>query len=455
MNPKALLREARFIGKAYAYLLVTFWKRGVFGRDPYFRRFFRSRWGFLPKGLGELARRRPTVWIEALSGGENTQVVTLVNRLREMYPDVNLVLSTNNRYSFEFSRKRKALDFVFDSPWDLRNVVRRVIRTLRPRVLFFIENMSYPVLCREAQRAGVRTVLLSGFMSHGYEAHEIIARSIPRRFHRFFDRIGVKSEADAEGYRRLGADPEKIKVVGEMKYDLEFLRLSDGERRGMRRTLGIPPDAPVFVAGSVRAGEDEVVLEAFRRVREHHPGFRLLMAPSYYSNTLKLDEVFSKAGLDYQRKTTLDAGEAPRDAVIIVDTFGELGRLYGIGTVDFVGASIVPKGRLAFGHNPIEPLVHGRPLLFGPHMNHWGEVTEVLLAADPGLCVRTGEEMAATILRLLRDADATRRVCLAAEKVVTPNAGAVEKNLAFAREALAETGIEAREEAALPEAVSG
>ncbi|MDP6484879.1 MAG: hypothetical protein QGH70_13695, partial [Nitrospinota bacterium] len=86
MNPKALLREARFIGKAYAYLLVTFWKRGVFGRDPYFRRFFRSRWGFLPKGLGELARRRPTVWIEALSGGENTQVVTLVNRLREMYP---------------------------------------------------------------------------------------------------------------------------------------------------------------------------------------------------------------------------------------------------------------------------------------------------------------------------------------------------------------------------------
>ena len=88
-------------------------------------------------------------------------------------------------------------------------------------------------------------------------------------------------------------------------------------------------------------------------------------------------------------------------------------------------------------------------------MNHWGEVTEILLAADPGLQVRTGEEMSATILRLLRDEGAMRRVCLAAEKVVAPNAGAVEKNLAFAREALAEAGIEARQEAALPKAVSG
>ncbi|MFQ5911590.1 MAG: 3-deoxy-D-manno-octulosonic acid transferase [Nitrospinota bacterium] len=454
MNPKNLAREVRYVLKAYAYLPVTFLKRVAFGEDPYFHRFFRSRWGFLPEGLRALARRRPTVWIEALSGGENTQVVTFVKRLRALYPGVNLVLSTNNRYSFDFSSRREELDFVFDSPWDLRNVVRRVIRTLRPKVVFFIENMSYPVLCREAQRAGTRTVLLSGFMSHGYEAHEIVSRSIPRGFHRFLDYIGVKSEADAEGYRRLGADPERIRVVGEMKYDLEYLRLAEGERLEIRRRLGISPQAPVLVAGSVRAGEDEVVLEAYRRVREVFPDLRLLMAPSYYSNALKLDEVFSKAGVGYQRKTALDAGDAPRDAVIVVDTFGELPRLYGLGTLNFVGASIVPKGKLAFGHNPIEPLAHGRPLLFGPHMNHWGEITEALLRSDSGLRVRTGEEMAQTILRLMKDGEAMRRACEAADAIAASNADAVERNLAFAREILSGLGLEARREDPMVETVS-
>jgi 3-deoxy-D-manno-octulosonic-acid transferase len=437
-----ILKEAKYVFKAYAYLPVTFWKRVVLGKDQYFRRFLFSRWGFLPGPLREMARHRPTLWIEALSGGENTQIVTFVKRLRALYPDANIVLSTNNRYSFEFSSRRKELDFVFDSPWDLRNVTRRVLRTLRPKALFFIENVSYPVLCREAQRMGVRTALLSGFMSHGYERHEIVARSIPRQFHRFLDHIGVKSEEDAEGYRRLGADPSKVRVVGEMKYDFAFLRLSDEGCREMRESLGISPEAPVFVAGSVRAGEDEVVLDAFLRVRQVFPDFRLLMAPSYYSNSLLLDKVFSKAGLDYQRKSSLDAGEAPRDAVIIVDTFGELGRLYGIGTVNFVGASIIPKGRLAFGHNPIEPLIHGRPLLFGPHMNHWGEITDALLEAEPGLRVRTGEEMAQSLLRLMQDEEVMRRACDAAERVVAPNADAVESNLALATEVLSKVEIE-------------
>ena len=444
MNVHDLKRECLFILKAYAYLPVTFLRRVVLGKDLYFRRLFWSRWGFLPKELKRLAQSRPTIWIEALSGGENTQIVTFVKRLRGLFPDVNLILSTNNRYSFEFSSKRKDLDFVFDSPWDLRHVVRRGLRTLRPAALLFIENCSYPVLCREARRAGVRTILLSGFMSHGYERHEIVARSIPRGFHRFLDDIGVKSEADADGYRRLGAPPRKIRVVGEMKYDLDFLWLSEEERRTMRADLGIRPDAPVFVAGSIRAGEDEIILEAFRRVREEFPEFRLLMAPSYYGNTMKMKDVFLKAGFDYQRKTALDAGELPKDAVLIVDTFGELARLYGIGTVNFIGASIIPKGKLAFGHNPIEPLIHGRPLLFGPHMNHWGEITEILLDADPGLQVRTAEEMAGTILRLLRDPNAMRRVCQAADQVVAPNADAVETNLAFAIEKIGEAGITAQ-----------
>jgi 3-deoxy-D-manno-octulosonic-acid transferase len=240
-----------------------------------------------------------------------------------------------------------------------------------------------------------------------------------------------------------------------MKYDLEYLQLSEPNRREMCRTLGIAPDAPVLVAGSVRAGEDTVILEAFRRVREVHPGFRLVMAPSYYSNTLLLDEVFSNAGFPYQRKTALDAGEPPRDAVIIVDTFGELARLYGIGTVNFVGASIIPKGKLAFGHNPIEPLAHGRPLLFGPHMNHWTEVTKILLGAEPGLCVRTGEEMAETILRLIRNEGAMRRACQAAHEIVEPNGDAVEKNLAFAVKGLAGAGITAHRETPVAETVSG
>ncbi len=441
MNRQDFLRELRYITKVYLYLPITFLRRVALGRDPYFRQFFFNRWGFLPRPLKDLARRRDTLWIEALSGGENTQIITFLKRLRGLYPHLNLVLSTNNRYSFNFSKKRPELDFVFDSPWDLRSVVRRTLRRLRPKALLFIENMSYPVLAREAQRRGVKTVLLSGFMSKRFDEHEIMARSIPRRFYRHLDHIGVKGPEDADGYRRLGADPKRIRTVGEMKYDLEYLRLSEEANLSLRRDLGIERRAPVLVAGGVRAGEDDIILEAYRRLKSHHPDFRLLLAPSHYSNTLQVNALFRSHGFPYRKRTEAASQE---DTVILVDTFGELGHLYGIGSFNFIGASIIPKGRLAYGHNIIEPLAHGQPIFFGPHMNHWRAITKVLLTIYPGLEVRTGEELAQGILGLVGRPNLMARLKEAAEALVEKHRSAVAQNLAFVQEILSRQGIEAR-----------
>ena len=371
---------------------------------------------------------------------ENTQIITFLKRLRGLYPHLNLVLSTNNRYSFNFSKKRPELDFVFDSPWDLRSVVRRTLRRLRPKALLFIENMSYPVLAREAQRRGVKTVLLSGFMSKRFDEHEIMARSIPRRFTDTSTTSASRARRTPTGIVGWGG-PETNPHRREMKYDLEYLRLSEEANLSLRRDLGIERRAPVLVAGGVRAGEDDIILEAYRRLKSHHPDFRLLLAPSHYSNTLQVNALFRSHGFPYRKRTEAASQE---DTVILVDTFGELGHLYGIGSFNFIGASIIPKGRLAYGHNIIEPLAHGQPIFFGPHMNHWRAITEILLTIYPGLEVRTGEELAQGILGLVGRPNLMARLKEAAEALVEKHRSAVAQNLAFVQEILSRQGIEAR-----------
>lgn len=419
--------QLRYATKAYAYLPVTFLKRGL-SRDPYWRQYFWNRWGFLPRNVAQLASRAP-LWIEAYGGGEVTQLGTLCRLLREEFPQLLVVLSTNNLYSFRYARSRLSLDAVFDTPWDLSGPVRRALNRLAPRSLCFVESVKYPVLARAARDRGIQAILINGFISRGWKDHSFMQRAVQMGAYRSLDAVGARSEEDAEVFRGLGVPPDRITVTGNMKADPESVRLRPEERAALLARLGWQPDAPVFVAGSVRRGEDQEVVGAYREVRRRVPELKLVFAPSY-NDRHDLTALMSMVGAEEAiRLSELEARQGHGRPIVVVDTFGDLPRLYGLGTVVFVGSLVY--GKTGYGHNLMEPMLHGVPIVVGPFVGQWREFVEEFRAEWDGAQVGDGQGLARSLAALLESPALHARLAARVTKAVEGHLGAVQTTIEF------------------------
>lgn len=397
------LHQWRYMLNGYRALPITFFRRVVMGRDPYWRQYFWSRWGYVPKDVTMAVQGQRVLWIDALSGGEVTQIVTFCRKLHDALPDWVLVLSTNNRYSFDFAKANLTVDFVIDTPWDCRGPVRRGLNQLNPVALVCVDSVTCPVLVREAGRRGVTTILVSGLMSKNIHLHPMFQRSVEQSPFCDLDWIGAKSEEDAQGFTDRGARPERVRVTGNMKFDLDYLRVSETERTQLRTALRLAPQEPVLLAASLHPEEEELVGEAYLEARRVVSGLRLVLVPRYQFHADEMMDKLRALGLSCVRKTSLAGQPVDGQQVVVVDTFGELNRLYAIASVVFLGGSTYRRNILGLGQNPIEPLVQKQPLFFGPFMNLWPEITEELKTVWAGVEITTAKELAAGIIDVLEN----------------------------------------------------
>ena len=238
----------------------------------------------------------------------------------------------------------------------------------------------------------------------------------------------------------LGAEPERVSVLGSVKFDLR-LPGDHGARCAELARQWRLEDRPVWIAGSTHPGEEEVVLAAHEEVRKACPGACLLLVPRHPSRAPELDKMVHDAGFSAARQSVTAGAEQGMTAdVVIGDVMGQLLYLYGLSQVAFIGGSLVPVG----GHNPIEPALCGQPLLTGPHTFNFPDV--VAAFEESGALVRVGDatRLAGEVVRYLKDADAQERISAAARKVVAANTGATERLLELLRH---DVGRAAREDA--------
>lgn len=393
----------RYALTAYRSLPVTFVRRVVFGRDPYWRQFFWSRWGYLPPDLRRAAGKGPVLLVDVLSGGEVTQLVTFCRSLRRTLPDWVTVLSTPNRYSFDFAKANLDVDFVIDAPWDLRGPIRRALRSMNPAALVCVQNVTSPVLVREAKRRGATTLLVSGLMSNNVHLHPMYRRTLHWKSFGDLDFIGARSEEDAREFVAQGARPGRVTVSGNMKFDFEYLEVPEHVREKFQETLQLNPEEPVLLGASLHPGEEKLVADAYLEARRAEPSLRLVLVPRYNAYVPQVVAQLQKRGLDVIRRSALPASTRIAGRVVVVDTFGELGRLYSIASVVFLGGSTYRRHVLGLGQNPVEPLVHRRPVFFGPFMNLWVEITTALKGVWPRMEVTTAKELAAGVVAVLQD----------------------------------------------------
>lgn len=384
----------------------------------------KERLGFLPESARGRGR---TIWVHAVSVGELLAAAPLIERLLERAPDHRLVVSTITKAGQQLarSRMRKLGAETFYFPFDWAFSVRRALNHVRPSLVIILESELWPNFLRECRRRQIATALVNGRISRrSFDGY--------KRFGWFFSRVMrdlslliMQSESDAERAKLLGAPPERIRVCGNMKYDAAAepdpaWMGAIAEELDSQFQLSGP--AQLIVAGSTAPGEEEILIEALLEIRRRAglERARLLLAPRHPERFDEVAALVERFGLRLGRRSKREP-QAEAD-VILLDTIGELMAAYSFASVAFVGGSLVPRG----GHNPLEPAIHAKPIIVGPHTENFSQIVSDFLRADAMIQVSRAEELAGQLIRLLEDGRAAAQMGARARSLVDMNRGATE-----------------------------
>jgi 3-deoxy-D-manno-octulosonic-acid transferase len=383
----------------------------------------------LALGLAMRPAGRRAVWIHAVSVGEVISLQHLVRELKRRHPEWDIVFSTLTHTGIKVAREKLVgADRIFFVPLDFRRVIRRVFRAVRPSALVLAESEFWPNLVGEAADRGLEVLLINGRISeHTFKVYEDL-RPIARRILGNVGRFLVQTDEDRERLERLGTDPGRIEVAGNLKSEVRLPLFSDAELRDLERSIGLRGGEKVVVAGSTRKGEEERLLKAFAEARKERPDLRFVVAPRHIERAGEIERAAEGTGFTVVRRT--QARPDDRWDVLILDTIGELARVYALSDAAFVGGSLVDWG----GHNILEPAFYGKPVFFGPHMQNFARLADSFIRAGGARIVRTDPDL--VDMFLLRDAEALGRMGAAARAHLASLGGATERTIRAVEEAM-------------------
>jgi 3-deoxy-D-manno-octulosonic-acid transferase len=393
--PKATLRDDRRgpgvtpLATAVEYLI--FWIMLPFLLlHPRVRQGVRRRLGIYPElqiGPG------PRVWLHGASAGDVLGLVPIVRELKILRPDVRVIVSAITDSGASMAQQRLVpqglADLVTFLPYDLPGACRRALAALRPDVLVVEYTELWPQLIDAASRAGVKLALTNGRLRpRNVPRYRILFKLVGNLLARF-DVLMMRAEEEAERALSLGAPRDRVQVTGNTKFDALAVSVPDTPDESLRAALGLGAER-LWVCGSTHEGEEAALLRVFSNLRQEHPDLRLLLAPRYLERVGRVLALARSMGLG----TRLRSQPGGAEPVIILDTIGELVRVYQLATMVFVGGSFGRRG----GQNILEPAACGKPVLFGPRMENFADSVQVLVGRG-GLQVKDP----AALLKLMRE----------------------------------------------------
>ncbi len=395
----------------FIFLLPAFL---VTGKGRVFSRFRHER---VPMGFA--AR---TIWVHALSVGEVISAIPLVEAFVSQGRQENVVFTATTAQGLAVARKELGshVRWLSGMPFDAWWLVRALVASFSPSLFVLVETDIWPGLLYHLKRKGTGIILVNGRVSpRTFRLYKNFGRLVKFLFAPF-DLCLVQSDLDRNRLVDAGVDPGKVKVTGNIKFDRSQPMMTEAEIVSQRHALGLAHDDAVFVAGSTHAGEEVTILESFRRLRSDFPGLRLILAPRRIDQAGTILDRAQKMGFTAVRRTDLHPNRTNYD-VLILDTIGELAGVYGVGTVSFVGGSLVPEG----GHNLLEPAVQGCPVLFGPHTFNFTSMAEALVRCGGGRRVKDGNDLLEAVWSLLASSEERDRMGGLARRFVEENRGAL------------------------------
>jgi 3-deoxy-D-manno-octulosonic-acid transferase len=421
----------RFVYNLFWPIGLLFFLPGYFAkmiRRGGYREKFGQRVGIYDREVRTRLLNQRLTWLHAVSVGEVNIALKLANALRALEPDLRCVLTTTTTTGFALARKTAPpwIEVMY-TPLDYWPIMRRAFSMIRPARIVLVEAEVWPNLAAAAQAHRIPLALVNARLSARSERRYGRFRFFIRPTFRLLDLVCVPELRDVERWTTLGVPQNRIHVSGSIKFDPDVQAQS---QTAASVSNAFSADSLVLFGGSTHRGEEEILAKVFLRLREQFPSLRLFIAPRHVE---RLQEIRAQLDALPLRVTlpseALTGGAADADCMLL-DTTGELQRWYGIASVVFIGKSLTAYG----GQNPVEPILAGKPVVFGPHMENFGMLAKTLVSNNAAMQVSDTDSLERTVAELLRDSGARQRLVQNAHAALSEHQGATARTAKLVHE---------------------
>ena len=394
------------------------------------RKTILQRLGLVPLSPKMMHRRllisqEKVVWVHALSVGEVLSAVPLVKRLKENSHTRHIVFSASTKTGFEIANQNldDLVVGIFYFPYDLKFSVKHVVEKIAPDIVVIVETDIWPNFLFEMKKRQTPVLLVNARLSNksfmGYKRFIFFAKPLFLSF----ATICTQSLEDAKRFQSLGVPSSRVRVTGNIKFDQEFQAPSTEEIENLRKRMQIQPVQKVLVAGSTHKGEESILLEAFFKMKSEFKDLILVVIPRDPERASSVYRMFQTTGFSVCLKKEMEEmPESRRFDVIVVGILGILKKLYAIADVAFIGGSLIARG----GHNPLEPALFAKPVIFGQDMSDFKEISSMLLKSGGAFRVHDAATLFGAVAILLRNPREAVSMGKKAHQVFMANKGAVE-----------------------------
>jgi len=375
--------------------------------------------GYLPKLPGKGNKKR--LWVHTLSFGEVNAATPVLKRLHEEQPELDIVVSVTTDSGYDGAQKNLPFaSAIIFHPIDCWPFLKLALDRIQPDLFVLTDTGFWPGMIGALHARGVPQVLFNGRVSEkSIKCYGFVRPWVAGLLNRF-ETICMQNTHGVVALKELGVDESRLRAIGDTKYD-GLKPLSAPEAFQLREALRIPASHPVWVAGSTHPWEEEIVLDAFQKLKAEHPDLTLILAPRRVERVNEVIHLLRQRNLEFTRRSDIKPEASHGQNVILLDTMGELSTLFAVAEVAFVGRSLIAPGG---GHSLIEPAAQGKPVLHGPYVDNVKQSAEELGALGIALEVRDAEDMANMVGEYVSNESARGKVAEKAANLLQQKKGA-------------------------------
>lgn len=384
--------------------------------QPKFRAGFRQKIGF----YSYKQNGRENVVFHAVSVGEVNAITSLVKKFREAKPDYNIILTTTTKTGQEVAYKNleKYVDKITYFPFDFIFSVNMFFAVFKPKAVIIAETEIWPCFVSSAKNKNIDVYIVNGRISPhsytGYKKFTMFFKPILSKYKAIY----MQSDEDSKRIIDVGASSDIVKTMGNLKYDIEP-NLTYDEVKKLWEDLSLGSNR-LFIAASTHAGEDEIVIDTYLKAKYVHRDLKLLIAPRHPQRYEKVEAIFKQMNIPYGKRSENDTF-ADKE-IIMLDTMGELAKMFSLAYVAFIGGSFASTG----GHNPLEANIWGKPVISGPNVYNFKEVYKLLTEKKAAVVVNTSDDFLRELLNYLESPVSYSVASKAAVNIFITNKGAID-----------------------------
>ena len=369
------------------------------------RRGLKDHFGWVP-----ITNKKPgqkLVWVHALSLGEVNGAAPVLKIIREKRPNIAIAVSVTTDAGYDAAQRMLPfVDYIFFHPLDSWPFISRALDRIKPDLYVLTDTGFWPSMLMSLKERGIPPMVFNGRISEKSQARYKQIATMVKPLLQTFAVFCMQSERGRTTIQELGAPPQRVRIVGDTKFDALQI-VPQAERSRIRERLRFPQDGQILVAGSTHEGEEQVCADAYLKLRRKFPKLSMVIAPRRLERVAEVAKLLNKENVKFVLRSQIDPRARLMPNIVLLDSLGELAKVYAIADITFVGRSLFAPGG---GHNLLEPVAQGKPVLHGPYIENIQKIASELKAQGLAFTVADEQTLFATVRRLLLHADELPRL---------------------------------------------